>query len=708
MGLRPVCRVLLAALVLLPVLAGPALAATQGGSRSRVAGPSRAEGVPADPPGSLPGAPAATSGDVALDLTTLTPAVANAGQTVTISGTIRNPGSSTLHKPVIRVVANRSTLSRDEVLAWAKATGPALGTQIGTTTLPTDLLPGVTAPFQIKIRHLADQGSAMYGALPISIESGTSSLRTFAGYQVIKQYQPMSIAWAVPLTLPPDADLFGPDGANRELAWAQAVGPQSRLGRILDATTDARVTWAVDPTLTPSLLPGAVDTSPATTQEHLLRAALEGRIRDGASRHTPWVLPDTDADVAALVGASDSPSLVAALVSRATPVAQALGGRADVAWPSDPRTTSSTEGALSRLFGRTGLAGEVTSASQRAVGPSGETPAAAQRSTSGVPLLAYDAGLSALLARTTAGDEGVLSTQQFVAESAALLNELPGTQGRSVFVAAPRTFDPDPTAARAFFAAAASIPWLTTTTTDAELSAARAAAPTQGAPVTLSAEPSTAAPPVLTSARVNGLEQTLDTVRGVAQVREDGATFARTWARATEQLASTRWRASPVGWNLVNGKIQAATRQTTTAVKVLAGTINFLADSGRLQITVTNGLDVPVRNIKVTVEASNPRLRIDSQPPILRIGAGSRATVSVGVTALAAGIVPLRTTLTTPDGTVIGQGADVEVRVTPTGNWVYWALGGLAGVVLLLGIIRSFTRRPAARPAADLPERAQT
>ena len=38
----------------------------------------------------------------------------------------------------------------------------------------------------------------MYGALPISIESGTASVRTFAGYQVIKQYQPMSIAWAVP------------------------------------------------------------------------------------------------------------------------------------------------------------------------------------------------------------------------------------------------------------------------------------------------------------------------------------------------------------------------------------------------------------------------------------------------------------------------------------------------------------------------------
>jgi hypothetical protein len=79
---------------------------------------------------------------------------------------------------------------------------------------------------------------------------------------------------------------------------------------------------------------------------------------------------------------------------------------------------------------------------------------------------------------------------------------------------------------------------------------------------------------------------------------------------------------------------------------------------------------------------------------VLRIGPHSRATVSVSVTALAAGLVPLRTTLTTPDGTVVGQGADVMVRVTPTGNWVYAVLGGLGALVLGLGIVRTVRRRP--------------
>lgn len=681
MAPRPLGRLVTAALVVVPLLAllDPSLPA---------------RGLPADPPGSAPSAAAAGTGP-ALELTAVSPAVLRPGQTLTITGTIRNTTPATLRKPTVRVVLRDENLDRAEILRWAKATGPASGSEVGHTSLAANLAPGASAAFAVKVKGLDQHGAMRYGALPISVESGTSSVHTFAGYQWLKQYQPMSVAWAVPLTLDPDPTLFGPPGADREAAWAQALGPSSRLGRVLDATTDAQVTWALDPTLTPSLLPPAVEAAAGTTQEAALRTAVEARIRDGAARHTPWVLPDTDADLGAASGAANGRSLLTTLVGRAAAVAHALGGRADVAWPADSGSTTTTEAAVRGLYGTPALAAEVTSIAGRATGPGGGSPNAAQRSTSGLALLAYDDGLSALFAKTTTPDQGALSTQQFVAESAALLNDLPGTQGRTLFVVAPRTFDPDPATAHAFLAAAASIPWLTPTGTSAELAAARTALPSAAAPVTRPADPATASlPPVLTASKLAALEQTLRTVRGVAQVRDDGAAFARTWARAAEQLASTRWRTAPVAWNTLDGRILAATGQTTTAVKVAAGTINFLADTGRLQITVTNGLDVPVKNIKVTVEAANPRLRIDRQPPVLRIGAQSRATVSVGVTALAAGVVPLRTTLTTPDGTVIGQGADVEVHVTPTGDWVYWSLGGLALVILLLGIVRSFSRRP--------------
>lgn len=679
----PVCRVLAAAALAVPAwFAVPAVA-------------TGATGATVSQAGSL-----ASAGEVTLELSSVTPAVAKAADDLVVTGTMHNDTDTPLLRPVISVVMGSMAPTRKAVGDWAAQTGPATGKVVGQTRLAGTLAAGASAVFSVRVAKLASLGEATYGAIPISVQSGATSVRTFAGYQQTKQYQPMSISWAVPLTLDPDPNLFGGSGAARETAWSEALSAGSRVSRVIQATEDADVTWAVDPTLTPSLLPDAVDLepgSPAGREESTVRAATEAQITQGAARHHPWVLPDTDADLAAVAGAPSGEALIRSFVERSSTVATALRGRSDVAWPADGGYTTTRETALRRLFQSPGLAGQVTSSSVLGSPDAVGTPNAEQRSTTGLPLLAYDDALSRLLARTSSPADAVLSTQQFVADSVALLNELPGTEGRSVFVAAPRSFNPDPTAARTFFAAAESIPWLTPTTTDAALSRARRAVPTPAAPVTRPTVPATGGRAVLTTARVAQLEQTVRTVRGVAQIRDDGDAFLRTWTRAAEQLASTRWRAAPTAWNTLSGRVSAAARQTTTAVKVSASTINFLADSGRLQITVTNDLAVPVDHVKLTLEASNPRLRIDSQPPILRIGPRSRATVSVRVTALAAGPVPLRTTLTTPDGTVIGQGADVQVRVTPTGHWIYWGLGGVAVVILLLGIVRTFRTRPDAK-----------
>jgi hypothetical protein len=43
------------------------------------------------------------------------------------------------------------------------------------------------------------------------------------------------------------------------------------------------------------------------------------------------------------------------------------------------------------------------------------------------------------------------------------------------------------------------------------------------------------------------------------------------------------------------------------------------------------------------------------------------------------------------------------VRVTPTGDWVYWGLGGLALLVLALGIVRSLRNRPSHAGSRPLP-----
>ena len=707
-------------------------------------------------------APQAPAVDSALEITlsSVSPTIATPGQAVVVTGSVTNRGSSAVSRPVARVVlGNQLLATREAVDKWATTQGPAQGREVGQKKLGSTLAAGATTTFSVSIKNAASLRDPTYGALPLSVEVGDASLRTFAGYQRQKQYQPLRLGWVVPLTLDPDPALFGAEGTARTAAWDRVLGASSRLSRVLETTESAPVTWAIDPTLLPSLLPegtgepkstgkgGAKNnqsqnnqpqgnqtqgnqtqgTTPQPTQtpgspsgesagEAATRSAVEQRIRAAAATHSPWVLPDTDADIAAVADAGTSSDLISELVSRSATVARAIGGRADVAWPADGRYTPAREEALRRLYRTPRLGAQL--AAQSSLPLDANTQDAHRRTPDGLPVLGYDDELSTLFAETSSPTSAVTGLQHFIADTVALLDERPGTSSRSVLVAAPRSFDPDPTAAGAFLRGVSDIPWLEPVSTGTLLTEAKKAVPMPQevgtrptpteAPSTSPTDPYAGAQPLLTPRRIGSLEQSLRTVRGVGLIRDDGDVFTRTWGRAAEQLASSRWRASPVGWNRLNAGVVSATRDTTTAIKVSRRNINFIADAGRLQITVENENDVAVENVKLTLEPANPRLRIDNQPPVMRIGANSRATAVVSVTTLAAGTVPIRTTLTTPDGTVIGQGADVLVQVTPTGDWVYWTLGGIAGIILLLGIWRSVRRKPAPRNAAEplpTPER---
>ena len=45
------------------------------------------------------------------------------------------------------------------------------------------------------------------------------------------------------------------------------------------------------------------------------------------------------------------------------------------------------------------------------------------------------------------------------------------------------------------------------------------------------------------------------------------------------------------------------------------------------------------------------------------------------------------------DGTALSEPSTFEVRVSPTAEWIYWVLGALAGVVIVIGVIRTAMRR---------------
>ncbi|MHB8273674.1 MAG: DUF6049 family protein [Dermatophilaceae bacterium] len=690
------------------------------------------------------------TGPASVTLTSITPAVAAPKAPITISGTVRNTGSTPIGAPIARaLIGDRGLTSRGAVSAWAAPTGEQPVAEVSRTALGPSLAPGAAVAFTLIIPATAISHLESFAVLPVSVDviSATSeasgqaavlgSQHTFLPtLSAIKAYEPLSIAWLVPLTLDPDPALFGTDSAARAAAWTKAVGAGSRLDQVITGTDTAKVTWAIDPAvLGPPQVPAVVDTAtpaeptpaptPAPTQGDATRTdpvteattALANRLREAAPRHTLWSLPYADPDLAALLPLASGRSALEALINHPSVLDAAVGAtRTGIAWPVDGTLTTAREDKLRAAFSSSGLAAAVISASTRTTG-SGYTDDASRKSTGGLPLLAYDPALSRTFAQTSAPASGAITIQLFLADSLALLGERPGTRNRSVLVAAPRTFAGDPSVLGSFFAAIATAPWLTPTTTDQLLAAAGTAAPevpisgttvTPRSPTSSRTATSSAPDPLspgaspLTPAMLRTISRTTSTIEGLASIRDDAQLFGVRWTDAQEQLLSTRWRGDTRGIAAIDAATQGAIAAVNHGVRVVPSSVNFFADRGVLQITVVNDLAVPVHDVHLTLTPGQPRLRVDQQPGPLRIGAKSRRNVPLHVTAIAAGLVPIEAALTTPNGTALGQNARVTVRVQPTSTWIYWVLGGLAGIILALGIYRSLRRGTtrASRPVA--------
>jgi hypothetical protein len=408
-----------------------------------------------------------------------------------------------------------------------------------------------------------------------------------------------------------------------------------------------------------------------------------------------WALPHADADIAATVGIDPANSLVRDLVSRATALTKRLGqpARSDIVWPVDGLMPNGREQGIKRLLSGTTVkkaAGIVVSA-PAVTKATAYTPTARRVGSGGTRLLAYDPRLSALLPKRT-DPSPVLSVQRYLAETLVLLGERAGTP-RSVLVAAPRTYDPDPAALATFLSATSSAPWLDTVDAASLLSdngADKAVPQTRPTTAVASAAPR----PVLTARRLAQMAEQRDTLLSVSSVLRDGAEFERTYREVLDELASTRWRYQPGSWVTLSASVARDIRAATSAIRVVprTSTINLLAENGTLRITVENGLDYTVQDIRLRLVPDNPRIRIVEQPAPLTIGPSSRTNVPVEVAAVAAGRAEIRAFLTTADGTQIGSPASIPVAANPLDSTIYWVGGVLVGLVLLAGVVRAVVK----------------
>ena len=691
------------ALLLLGVLLGPLAPAAYASSSAPTS-----NGGPFRDTVRVAALPTAATDTAVLALGAITPPVAGPGVTVTVTGSVI-ARTARLTDPTVRVVLGAtSVVTRASVEAWAgSATAPG-GIEVGTTKVGRAVDIGTSAPFTITIppgRFLLNRA---FGIIPIAIQvrdaaSSTNEItHTFVGWQRTKQYEPVRLAVVAPVTLSPSAALFDTDPATRLAAWKAELDPGSRINRILDGTDvdgpagPVPVTWAVDPAVLGTDAaasagnPATGGTPPETNPLVPVVAPLVTRLATGAGRHTLWALPQADPDLAATVVTSPADPTVAAEVAASASLGRELGvgTTTGIAWPVDGSFESSREAGLRTAYASTGLQAIVGSSSALPVtsGFSGQAP---RRTGSGLTLLAWDDVLSRLSTQTTTAAEGALTTQRFVAETAAILNESPGV-ARTFLMAMPRTLDPEVGALRQVLGTLAQTPWVQLVTT----SELQQQAATQD-PVASTSKGSWTGygDPQVDAARLSRITEQRRTTGEVASVLgSNGEAYKTQLWTMLDQLPSVRWRANPGERDRLDGLVSEAASAATRGISVAPQTTNFLADEGTLQVTVVNDLGVAVDGVRLLLSPMNPRLRIVSQPDPFQIAAGSKAVVPVQAEALAAGLVPVNATLTTPDGTPIGVPGTITVRANPPGYTFYIVGGVIVALVLVFGIVRSLRR----------------
>src|SRR5690606_14367483 len=196
-------------------------------------------------------------------------------------------------------------------------------------------------------------------------------------------------------------------------------------------------------------------------------------------------------------------------------------------------------------------------------------------------------------------------------------------------------------------------------------------------------------------------------VVGRSQIVPGSEEAADTWLGVLDRQYSARWRQDGQLWAEPVDHATAVATEILTGLQLHPTTINFWADEGLIRITVTNDLPVAVDGLQVTVAPGHARRRIRGQPEPITIGPQSRATVQFRAQAVAAGQVQLNTSLSTPNGTLVGEIEKTQVRAQPTSVWIYWLLGGVAGVILVLGLVRALrpggTRRVTAGESVETP-----
>ncbi len=423
-----------------------------------------------------------------------------------------------------------------------------------------------------------------------------------------------------------------------------------------------------------------------------LTSALRTRLQSLPKAQSVWWTANDDPDVAGLTRSNAGRRLLREEVGRTLPADLAAISTTSVVTPA-----SGGDSAMLRTLGGTWSAARrpapVAVLPQEAAGQPDGLTGTSQRSASGTGgVVLYDQSLSQLVGTGT-GDPG-LRAQSLLARTLAVYEERPAA-ARSLALLLPRSGGMSPGGLAQIMLTARSASWLAPRAGADAVRASRSADPLTAQTVTPRfPAPGTAAisAPIAASIRTQRIQ-----LAGLNSmlVRSDDVISDR--LRLVDNLGSTRWRINHPAGTAATTASGTALQDLLGAVTVSSSSVNLFASRAQIAITVVNKLNRPVRGVRVELAPGSFIFKVRRQADPVEILAGGRAIVRPELAASSKGRTTVTVRVRTANQVTLGprnDGAVLTVNVRPTATWIYWVLGGVAGVVLVGGVFRSVRRGP--------------
>lgn len=649
--------------------------------------------------------PASASDAIGIEITDIDP-VHTPGEPLSVEVTVTNPGPAREAVSLDLTAQTTVPLYRSSVTSWISddtVTSSMLTLDRRSIDLPTGR---TTIDIDVP-REVLTWGNTSVSWGPrgvqaaLSFDEATIVDRTFLTTEPSFDQEPMSFTALVPLTIANDELVQVPTTSERygqsiEALSAGDLGPDEVLpDPVTSAVRDAagRVTADIDDLTSPGITLAldsafvALDTVDLTQES--LSAFTDG---DG---HELIMLPALDADLSAWAGTGEDLFFLSH-VAQAEQSRQVLSGRniparSDVLYTPGSVTASVAE--LGIAHGSNLLV--VPRSDVPAVEEPNWTPSAhALLDDVGTEAVLVDDELSALLAGESELSE-LDRRQTLLALTAVHYRERPNDH-RPLVLSLPRGDDLAVTVSdvNAMLDVLDDTSWLAGVT----LSDIEELPFDPFAREDLSSGRSDTS--ALTPALIDSLTTAGDAIVAIGDLTSHPLLFEDAATTTYRIAGSWSWTAGPGELSNRVGSVQALSGSLTSALKVQSSsTINLISQASEFPVHITSTLPLPIE-VEVDVVSEDRRLQFEVVTTTLQ--PNTTTTIGIPVKAVGSGNVRTQVDIVGPDGSVLGTGAEIDIRVRADWENVGTAiLAGLVLLVLIIGVIRSARRGTRTQPLSE-------